>query len=229
MTLSVIVPVFNEQNTIKEVLKQVSEAPLTIDKEIIVVDDGSFDRTPQILQKLKKNFRFKLLSHPKNKGKGAAIKTGLAQAAGDFIIIQDADLEYDPKEYQKLINPLIKGQAKIVYGSRNLIKNPRFSKKNFWGGKFLSFIFSSLFGQKITDINTCYKVFKKEVFAHITLKENDFAFCVEVSCQAAKAGYKIIEVPIHYRPRSFKEGKKMRCWHDGLRGLWCIIKCRVSD
>lgn len=229
MTLSIIVPVFNEQNTIKEVLRQVSEAPLTIDKEIIVVDDGSSDDTLQILEKLNKELDFKLLIHGKNQGKGAAVRTGLTRAMGDFIIIQDADLEYDPKEYQKLINPLIKKQAKIVYGSRNLIKNSRFSKKNFWGGKFLSFVFSSLFGQKITDINTCYKVFKKEVFAHITLKENDFAFCVEVSCQAAKAGYKIIEVPIHYQPRGFKEGKKLRCWRDGIRGLWCIIKYRVNN
>lgn len=227
MKLSILIPVFNEQNTIREILKQVSEASLSIDKEIIIVDDGSLDKTPQILKDLKKDFEFKLLTHQKNKGKGASIRTGLAQITGDFVIIQDADLEYDPKEYQKLINPLIRRRTKIVYGSRNLKKNPRFSKKYFWGGKFLSIIFSLLFGQKITDINTCYKVFKKEVFDNITLKEDDFAFCEEVTCRVVKKGYKILEVSINYYPRNFKEGKKLRWWRDGPRALWCIVKYRI--
>lgn len=227
MKLSIIIPVFNEKNTIKEIIKRVANVSLALEKEIIVIDDGSFDGTKNILKELKEEFNFILLEHPKNSGKGAAIKTGLSSASGDFLIIQDADLEYNPEAYPKLLEPLLKGETSIVYGSRNLFTNPCFSKTYFLGGKFLTFIFNFLFGTKLTDINTGFKVFRKEVIKNFDLKEKRFSFCEEVTCKIVKNGYKIKEVAIGYRPRSFKEGKKIRWWRDGFRSLFTIIKYRI--
>ena len=227
MKLSIIVPVFNEEESIEEIIKRIENVSRGIEKEIIVVNDGSYDETKDVLERLKRKFNFVSLEHQKNQGKGAAIRTGLLKARGDFILIQDADLEYDPKDYPILLEPLIKKEVKVVYGSRNLFENPRSSKSYFLGGQFLTFAFNLLFFEKLTDINTGYKVFAKEVLEKINLKENDFAFCEEITCKVKQLGYKIREVPIHYHPRSFKEGKKIRWYKDGLRGLWTIIKYRI--
>ncbi|PIV45835.1 glycosyl transferase [bacterium (Candidatus Gribaldobacteria) CG_4_10_14_0_2_um_filter_33_15] len=227
MKLSIIVPVFNEEESIEEIIKRIENVSIGIEKEIIVVNDGSYDETKDVLERLKRKFNFVSLEHQKNQGKGAAIRTGLLKARGDFILIQDADLEYDPKDYPILLEPLIKKEVKVVYGSRNLFENPRSSKSYFLGGQFLTFAFNLLFFEKLTDINTGYKVFAKEVLEKINLKENDFAFCEEITCKVKQLGYKIREVPIHYHPRSFKEGKKIRWYKDGLRGLWTIIKYRI--
>jgi len=229
MKLSIIVPVFNEKNTIKEIIEKIENVSLPIEKEIIVVDDGSSDGTEEILRQLKEKFNFILIRHPKNQGKGAAIKTGFSFSAGDFILIQDADLEYDPNDYPILIKPLLENNVSVVYGSRNLLKNPRFSTKYYFGGRLLTFIFNLLFGTKLTDINTGYKVFRKDVFKSIRLREDDFAFCEEVTCKITKKDYKIKEVPIHYLPRSFRDGKKIRWWRDGFRGLYVIIKYRFVN
>ena len=227
MKLSIIVPVFNEEESIEEIIKRIENVSIGIEKEIIVVNDGSYDETKDVLERLKRKFNFVSLEHQNNQGKGAAIRTGLLKARGNFILIQDADLEYDPKDYPILLEPLIKKEVKVVYGSRNLFENPRSSKSYFLGGQFLTFAFNLLFFEKLTDINTGYKVFAKEVLEKINLKENDFAFCEEITCKVKQLGYKIREVPIHYHPRSFKEGKKIRWYKDGLRGLWTIIKYRI--
>lgn len=226
MKLSIIIPVFNEENTIEEIVRRVERVSLPLEKEIIVVDDGSFDNTKKILKKLKQHYNFILEEHQENQGKGAAVRTGVKKATGDFVIIQDADLEYNPNEYPRLIKTLLNGEAEIVYGSRNVYQNPRFSKIYFLGGKFLTLIFNFLYGVKLTDINTGYKIFRKGILESLDLKEKKFCFCEEVTAKAVKKRYKIKEIPIHYIPRSFKEGKKIRWWRDGFKGLFTIIKYR---
>lgn len=231
MKISIIIPVFNEKETIEKVIKKVFEAPcLGLEKEIIVVDDGSFDGTREILKNLQKVYNFILINYPKgqkNQGKGAAIQTSLKFVTGDFVLIQDADLEYDFNDYNKLLSPLIKGEAEIVYGSRNLKDNPHSSLFFSLGGKFITSVFNLLFGTKLTDINTCYKVFKSEIIKNIKLESRDFAFCEEVTAKVVKKGYKIKEVPINYYSRSFKEGKKIRV-KDGFIALWVILKNRLT-
>lgn len=224
MMLSIIIPVFNEEKTISEVIKKVSSVVLPLEKEIIVINDGSFDQTGNILNHLKKKINFILLEHKENRGKGTAIKTALSAANGDFIIIQDADLEYNPADYPDLLRPLLKNEADVVYGSRLMISNPYSSKLYYLGGRFLTFVFNLLFGTQLTDINTGYKVFKKGILENLDLKEERFSFCEEVTCKLIKKCYRIKEAPIHYAPRSFEEGKKIRWWRDGWRGFLTIIK-----
>jgi glycosyltransferase involved in cell wall biosynthesis len=214
MKFSIIIPVFNEEKTIKEIINRIKRVPLSAEKQIIVVDDCSTDKTPDILDKLKEEIDFILLKHEKNQGKGSAIRTGLADVAGDIILIQDADLEYDPKDYPALIEPILAGRADIVFGSRNLIKNPRSSNLYYWGGQFISYFFNFLYGASMHDINTGYKVFKKGILESLDLKEKRFSFCEEVTCKALRRGY----------PRSFKEGKKIRWWRDGPGSIFTILK-----
>jgi len=229
MRLSIIIPVFNEEKTIEEILNRVIKVSLPMEKEIIVVNDASLDNTQKTLIELKKQFNFVLIEHKINQGKGAAIKNGLSVVSGDFVLIQDADLEYDPRDYPALLEPLIKGQADVVYGSRILRKNPHSSELYFLGGQFLTRFFNIIFKTHLTDINTGYKVFKKGILEKLDLKEKRFAFCEEVTSKAVKKGYKITERPINYSPRSFKEGKKIRWWKDGFRSLFAIIKYRVMN
>ncbi|MDI6603376.1 MAG: glycosyltransferase family 2 protein [Patescibacteria group bacterium] len=221
--LSIIIPVFNEKETVREIIRLVIAAPiLNYEKEIIVIDDGSTDGTEKILKSLKEKNGFLLLQHPKNLGKGAAIKTGLKKVTGDFVLIQDADLEYDPNDYQNLLNALDENSP-VVYGSRNLGKGKRGYLFYLLGGRFLTAFLNIMFGSNLTDVNTGYKLFRADIIKNINLESNGFEFCEEVTAKILKSGYPIKEIPIHYYPRKFSEGKKIRFW-DGLIGFWTIIK-----
>jgi len=222
MLLSVIMPVFNEKNTIGEILNRVQAVPLN--KEIIIIDDGSTDGTRQIIKDLKGE-NLKIIFHERNQGKGVAIRTGLGAATGEIVIIQDADLEYDPMDYLKLVPIIQSGEAQVVYGSRILGSNKRSYHRYYLGGRLLTFLANIFYGLNITDEPTCYKVFKKEVIDRIKLDCTGFEFCPEVTAKVARLGYAIREAPISYHPRSFKEGKKIK-WRDGLIGIWTLVKYR---
>lgn len=222
MLLSVIMPVYNEKNTLIEILNRIEAVP--IEKEIIIVDDGSTDGTRQILRDIKDE-NIKVILHERNQGKGAAIKTGLREATGEIVIIQDADLEYEPMDYLKLIPLIESGKAQVVYGSRTLGSNKRSYHRYYWGGQFVTLVTNILYGLKITDEPTCYKMFKKEVIDRIQLDCTGFEFCPEVTAKVTRLGYKIHEVPISYHPRSFEEGKKIK-WRDGLIAIWTLLKYR---
>ncbi len=222
--LSVIMPVYNERDTISEILRQVRE--VNIDKEIIIVDDCSTDGTRDWLKHLDKDI--KITYHACNKGKGEAIKTGLREARGDLVIIQDADLEYNPQEYYKLIKPIAEGKTDIVYGSR-FLGNSKFTVScHYWGNRFLTFMTNLLYGSKLTDMETCYKVFRREVLISLKLEAVSFDFEPEITAKALKKGYNILEVPISYRGRGYHEGKKIS-WKDGLAALRCLLKFKIRD
>ena len=230
--ISIIIPCYNEKNTL---IKIINKIILSLNNhnfksyEILIVDDGSSDGTTEIIKdnySIKNNF--KTFFHDKNLGKGAAIKTAKNNLSGNIVIIQDADLEYDPDDYKKLLKPIIDGDFKVVYGSRVLnqkrYKTSGFnSKVRIFGNHFLTIISNFLNKQNLTDAHTCYKVFHKELFDLITLEENDFAFCPEVTSKISNLGFKIHEVPISYNGRSYKEGKKIKTT-DALKALKTLIK-----
>jgi glycosyltransferase involved in cell wall biosynthesis len=228
--LSIIIPAYNEKKTIRRILSLVEKAPLPKDvsREIIIVDDGSSDGTREILSKLSK--RYKVIFHKKNKGKGGAVKTGFKAATGDMIIIQDADLEYDPRDYVACIKPIIEGKAQVVYGSRRLRKaNKQFSGLSFYlGGVALSWLTTMLYFNHITDEPTCYKTFRADVIKKLRIKGDKFEWEPEVTAKMLKQGIKIHEVPIRYYPRDVKQGKKIR-WKDGVQAIWILIKYRFVD
>jgi len=231
MKLTIIIPVYNEEKTILEVIEKVKEAEaLNLKKEIIVVDDFSKDSTKEMLLKLKDG-AVKIFFHDKNKGKGAAIRTGLKHATGDIILIQDADLEYSPKEYPKLLRPIIQDEAKVVYGSRleAIRKNlDNMYKLHYFGNVFLSVMTNALYGSKITDMETGYKVFRKEVVQDMKLRARRFDFEPEITAKILKKGCRIKEIPIDFMGRNFKEGKKIT-WKDGIKALYYLIKYRLVD
>ncbi len=229
MKLSILIPVYNEEKSIKKIIDLVKKVDIgKVNKEIVVVDDGSTDKTLEVLKKIK---NIKLIGYNKNIGKGEAIRTAIKHATGDIIIIQDADLEYDPNDYKALIKPIIEGKAKVVYGSRRLKKeNKKHSGFSFYlGGISLTFIANLLYPNlHITDEPTCYKVFKADILKNLNLKCKRFEFCPEVTAKIARKGIKIHEVPISYYPRTAKEGKKIN-WRDGIEAVWTLLKYRVIN
>jgi len=225
MLISIVIPVFNEVKTISSILKQVESVDLPLAKEIVIVDDFSTDGTRELLQELKNNGLYTIVFHSENYGKGAALKTGFAQAQGNIVIIQDADLEYNPEEYPKLIQPILDGKADVVYGSRFMGSGPH-RVLYFWhyvGNTLLTLLSNMLTNLNLTDMETCYKAFKKEVLAQIEIEEKRFGFEPEITAKVARLNCRIYEVGISYSGRSYQEGKKIG-WRDGVRALWCIFK-----
>jgi len=221
--LSVIIPVYNEKSTISEVIEKVSAVEIPIDKEIIVVDDGSTDGTVEILQSHPIKITKTYLT-PINIGKGAAVRIGLTLAKGDIILIQDADLELDPNEYKQLLQPIFANETSVVYGSRFLGEN-RVAPIRRAANYFLTFTTNILYRTNLTDMETAYKIFTSEVARTLSLGANRFEIEPEITAQIAKNGYKITEVPITYRPRTKFEGKKIK-WKDGVKALWTLLKYR---
>lgn len=238
MKLSIIIPVFNEEKTVAEILKRVSEVEIpNVEKQIILVNDGSTDATASIIQNSKLKIQnFEYIKHEKNHGKGAAVRTGIENATGEYIIIQDADLEYNPKDIERLINPVLEKTSKVVYGTR-LKRLPRFSKDertlqfllHYVGNKFLSLLTSIIYGQWVTDMETCYKLFPRKSIQGIRLNARGFEFEPEITSKLLKKGYKILEIPISTNPRDYNEGKKLNTFKDGAIALWTLFKYRFFD
>lgn len=243
MKLSIIIPVYNEEKTINDVLLAVNNVKFAkFEKEIIVVDDGSKDNTNQKIKDFKKTFSkdqeksFKFLIHKQNSGKGSAVKTGISHASGDYIVIQDADLEYNPQDIKKLLVPIQTAKAKVVYGTRlkrlpNLSRDertPRFML-HYLGNKGLSLLTSLLYGHWVTDMETCYKVFPKNAIADIPLRARGFELEPELTAKLLKKGYNIVDIPISTNPRSYNEGKKLNTFRDGIKALWYLCKYRFVD
>lgn len=230
--LSVIIPVFNEEKTIEAILKKVIAVKLgKIEKEIIVVDDGSKDSSKCKVQSAKRQLKirnFRLISHKKNQGKGTAIRTGLKKATGDYVIIQDADLEYDPEDWQKMIKPINEGKAIVVYGSRFTGERRNMFFAHWVANRFLSLMTNVLYDTTLSDMETGYKMIPLRILREINLKSKRFDFEPEVSAKILKRGLRIYEVPISYAGREYREGKKIT-WQDGLVALWTLLKYRFID
>ena len=223
MKLSVIVPVYNEKNTLREIITRIKESP--VDKEIIIVDDYSTDGTREMLKEELGGMVDKVLFHDRNRGKGAALRTGIKEATGDCVIIQDADMEYDPGEYEILLDPIIRGKADVVYGSRFAGTGPH-RVLYFWhslGNRFLTLLSNMFTDLNLTDMETCYKVFRREIIQSIDIQENRFGFEPEVTAKIARKGLRIYEVGISYYGRTYEEGKKIG-WKDGVRAIYVILK-----
>jgi glycosyltransferase involved in cell wall biosynthesis len=223
MKLSVVMPVCNEKDTIHEIIARVLKVDTGLEKELVIVDDFSTDGTRDILGQLD-NPGIKVFFHPKNMGKGAALRTGFSQAQGDIVLIQDADLEYDPREYPKLLEPILDGRADVVYGSRFLGGPHRVLF--FWhyvANKMLTGFANLLSNLNLTDMETCYKVFKKDVLSRIRLKSDRFGFEPEVTIKVAKLKCRVYEVPISYSGRDYREGKKIG-WKDGLAAIYHLLR-----
>jgi len=228
MLISIIVPVYNEQGTIETIIQRIHSVDLDylrLEKEIIVIDDCSKDNTYKIATTLLNQNKIRLIRHPKNLGKGAALRTGFLAAQGEIIIIQDADMEYDPKEYPKLLNPILQGKADVVYGSRFMGGEPH-RVLYFWhyvGNRFLTLLSNMTTNLNLTDMETCYKIFNKTIIKKINLKENRFGIEPEFTAKIARIKCRIYEVGISYTGRTYEEGKKIN-WKDGIRAIFCIIK-----
>ncbi len=229
MKLSVVMPIYNERNTLRSVIQRVLSVPLDI--ELLCVDDGSSDGSTEILSELRaehENLRFFLQPH--NMGKGAALRRGIQEATGDFVIVQDADLEYDPQDYPTLLDPLTQGKADVVYGSRFLGSGPH-RVLYFWhsvGNWILTLLSNCLTNINLSDMETCYKAFRREVIQSIPIEENRFGFEPEITVKVAKRRLRIYEVGISYWGRTYEEGKKIG-WKDGVRALWCLLKYSIKE
>jgi glycosyltransferase involved in cell wall biosynthesis len=223
-TLSIVIPCYNEAGTLAALVDKVLSAPID-DKEVIVVDDGSTDSTPQVLRDSVAPRVAKVLRHEHNRGKGAALRTGFAAATGDIVLVQDADLEYDPRDYPRLLQPILEDRADVVYGSR-FTGGESHRVLYFWHSvtnKLLTLLSNMLTDLNLTDMEVCYKVFRRSVLERIQIEEDRFGFEPEITAKVAKLGCRIFEVGISYSGRTYGEGKKIG-WRDGMRALWCILK-----
>jgi len=225
--LSIVIPCYNEKETILALLKKVEAADIgDVEKEIIVVDDCSTDGTRELLRS--NGIAHKVILHERNSGKGAALRTGFEQITGDVVIVQDADLEYDPNDYRKLIEPILKGEAQVIYGSRYHYRREDGRSSGtlfFYGGQVVTWFTNILYGSHLTDEPTCYKVFSAELLKSIPLQCTRFEFCPEVTAKILKRGIKIKELPISYYPRTTEQGKKIN-WRDGVEAIWTLVRFR---
>ncbi len=238
MKLSIIIPAFNEEKTIAQVISKIVELKIPEwEKEIIVVDDGSTDASASVISNIKYEIsNIKYVFHKKNQGKGVAVKTGIEKSDGDYILIQDADLEYNPQDIKKLLEPIKNKKAKVVYGTR-LKRLPNFQKDErtvqffvqYLGNKFLSLVASVLYGQWITDMETGYKIFPRKALDKTKLRSRSFDFEPEITAKLKKQKYRILEIPITTNPRGFEEGKKLQALKDGPIALWTLLKYRFTD
>jgi glycosyltransferase involved in cell wall biosynthesis len=228
--LSVVVPVFNEERTLKRLLGAVLEAPLPagLEREVVIVDDASVDGTARILESYTSDSRIRVFRQATNRGKGAALRRGFAEARGEVVVVQDADLEYDPREYPRLLAPILEGKADVVYGSRFMGADAH-RVLFFWhmvGNRFLTLLSNVTTNLNLTDMETCYKTFRREVLERLDLCEDRFGIEPEITAKLARLRVRIYEVGISYSGRTYEEGKKIG-WRDGLRALWCITKYGV--
>jgi glycosyltransferase involved in cell wall biosynthesis len=224
--ISVIIPTYNEVKTILEVVRRVQEQPFT--KEIIIVDDCSTDGTTELLAKEDLPENVRVLHHEANLGKGAAVRTGVQEATKNIIIIQDADLEYNPTDFPIVLRPILDGVADVVYGSRFLGIHRSFMLHHYLGNRFLSMVTNVLYNNILTDMETGYKAFRAPVIKSVTIRSNRFDFEPEITAKVLKQGYRIYEVPIYYAGRDYAEGKKIT-WRDGFAALWALLRFRFTD
>jgi glycosyltransferase involved in cell wall biosynthesis len=233
MLLSVVIPVFNEKDTLFEILRRVLDAPIELEREIVLVDDCSTDGTRELYARLDEKFpgaKIRVFKHAINQGKGAALRTGFAETTGDIVLVQDADLEYDPRDYPKLLKPILEQRADVVYGSR-FAGGEEHRVLYFWhsvGNRFLTTLSNMLTDMNLTDMETCYKVFRAEVLKSFRIKSDRFGVEPEVTAKIARGGWRVFEVGISYDGRSYEEGKKIT-WRDGVKAIFSIVRFALFD
>ena len=225
-TVSFIVPILDEEETVEEIINRVRR--LTIPLQIVAVDDGSSDGTPQLLAEMADRGLIQVVTHSVNRGKGAAIRSGIAVAEGEIVLIQDADLEYDPSDVLKVIEPMLDGRAEVVFGSRFSGEIVGMMRWHRFGNRFVTRVFNLLYGTRLTDLETCYKAMPLELLRDLDLQADRWGIDPEIACKITKRGHVILEVPIHYEGRSNPDGKKLR-WKDGFQVVWTMVRLRYSD
>lgn len=228
MLLSIVIPVYNEKNTVSDIIKKIDSLPTSLNRELIIVDDGSTDGTREILKSLESRSDVKLIYKESNSGKGDSLKLGFKNSKGDYVIVQDADLEYEPEDYFKLLEAIDGKDNTIIYGSRFMGHYEEMSPLHYYGNKFLTSITNILYGVELSDMETCYKLFPGSFIRSLNLKANRFDFEPEITAKVLKSGYKIIEVPIRYYGRKHSEGKKIT-WKDGFNAIYSLVKYKFND